>query len=184
MTNFTKKAIKESFLSLISEKPLSEITVKSIAERCGINRNTFYYHYDDIPTLIKEMITDEFNTIIESYPSVESVEQGLLAVLSFATKNKVSIVHIYKSVNRNIFEDYLWQVADSIVGAYAKVILKGRKISKKNKEVIITFLRAVAVGFVLDWMNTGMKENVEKDIHKICEFAKGTINRILENAEK
>ena len=45
MANFTQKAIKESFIKLLNEKPISKISVKDIVEDCGINRNSFYYHY-------------------------------------------------------------------------------------------------------------------------------------------
>ena len=43
MASFTKDAIKESLLQLLEEKPYSKITVKDIVDRCGINRNSFYY---------------------------------------------------------------------------------------------------------------------------------------------
>ena len=45
MANFTKKAIKDTFISLLKTKPFNQITVKDIVDECGVNRNTFYYHY-------------------------------------------------------------------------------------------------------------------------------------------
>ena len=59
MSSFTKNAIKSSFLKLLEEKPLSQITVKMIVEDCGINRNSFYYHYADIPALMEEIAHDD-----------------------------------------------------------------------------------------------------------------------------
>ena len=41
MANFTKKAIKDTFISLLKEKPFNQITVKDIVERCGENENTY-----------------------------------------------------------------------------------------------------------------------------------------------
>ena len=49
VTSLTKRAIRASFLKLLNERPLNKITVKDIVEDCGINRNSFYYHYPDIP---------------------------------------------------------------------------------------------------------------------------------------
>jgi len=49
--NITKRAIQEAFLAVLNEKSLGKITVKDITDRCGINRNTFYYHFADIPAL-------------------------------------------------------------------------------------------------------------------------------------
>ena len=49
MANFTKQAIETAFLQLLNEKPLNKISVRDIVEKCGINRNSFYYHFQDIP---------------------------------------------------------------------------------------------------------------------------------------
>ena len=46
----TKNAIVEAFWQLLDEKPFNKITVKNIVELCGVNRNTFYYHFSDTPT--------------------------------------------------------------------------------------------------------------------------------------
>ena len=44
MSSFTKEVIIKTLFELLNEKPLAKITVKDIVERCGVNRNTFYYH--------------------------------------------------------------------------------------------------------------------------------------------
>ena len=64
MAGRTKEDIRASLLRLLSQKPINKITVRDIVEDCGINRNTFYYHYEDIPSVIEEMITDEAEKII------------------------------------------------------------------------------------------------------------------------
>ena len=56
MSNLTERAIKEAFIKLLGEKPLAQISVRMIVEECGINRNSFYYHFQDIPTLLGEII--------------------------------------------------------------------------------------------------------------------------------
>ena len=42
---FTKTALRDAMLELISEKPLTSITVKDVCARADINRSTFYLHY-------------------------------------------------------------------------------------------------------------------------------------------
>ena len=56
MANFTRNAIKSPFLKLLNERPLSKITVKDIVSDCGVNRNTFYYYFEDIPKLIEDIM--------------------------------------------------------------------------------------------------------------------------------
>ena len=60
---------------MLEERPLSDITVKDIAEKCEINRNSFYYHYADLPTLVEDVITEEADKIMEKYDSFESLEK-------------------------------------------------------------------------------------------------------------
>ncbi|HBJ10863.1 MAG TPA: TetR family transcriptional regulator, partial [Ruminococcaceae bacterium] len=52
MAQFTKKAIIDAFTELIGERPFDKITVKDIVTRCGVNRNTFYYYFEDIYALV------------------------------------------------------------------------------------------------------------------------------------
>ena len=58
MPNFTKIAIQQSFLRLLRQRPITKITVKDIVEDCGINRNSFYYHFQDLPQLLETVIIE------------------------------------------------------------------------------------------------------------------------------
>lgn len=63
--NLTRKAIKGSFIKLLNEYPLSKITIKDIVEDCGVSRNTFYYHYQDIFELLEDIFEEEIAKVIE-----------------------------------------------------------------------------------------------------------------------
>ena len=58
MAGFAKKAIRDSFIKLLNERPLSQITVRDIVDACGVNRNTFYYYFQDIPQLVETIINE------------------------------------------------------------------------------------------------------------------------------
>ena len=68
MARFTKKAIRDSFVKLLNERPLSQITVRDIVEDCGVNRNTFYYYFQDIPQLLETIIKENADRIIQDNP--------------------------------------------------------------------------------------------------------------------
>ena len=48
MANLTKKAIAASVIRLLEKKPIDKITIREITDDCGMTRNTFYYHFQDI----------------------------------------------------------------------------------------------------------------------------------------
>ena len=52
MSQVTKRALAASLIKLLSQKPLDKVTVKDIIEDCGVNRQTFYYHFKDIYDLV------------------------------------------------------------------------------------------------------------------------------------
>ena len=53
MSQVTKRALEQSLKNLLLKKPLTKITVADIADDCGINRMTFYYHFKDIYDLVE-----------------------------------------------------------------------------------------------------------------------------------
>ena len=77
MPNFTKIAIQQSFLRLLRQRPITKITVKDIVEDCGINRNSFYYHFQDLPQLLETVIIESADEIISHIPESFSLEEGL-----------------------------------------------------------------------------------------------------------
>lgn len=182
MTNFTKMAIKTTFVKLLDEKPLSQITVKDIVEECGVNRNSFYYHFQDIPALIEEIITENADQIIAKYPTIDSLETCLNAALEFAQKNRRAILHIYQSVNRDIFEQYLWKVCQHVVSAYLDVIFTGRPVRDADKELMLLYYKGECFGLVMEWMNTGMKEEIAGQVKRLCELRKGMVEEMVERS--
>ena len=102
MSDLMKKAIKATFLELLEQKPLSQITVKMIVEECGINRNSFYYHYQDLPALIEEIYQEQADAIIESHPTIESIEDALKVSADFASKQRRAILHALDAVGHHL----------------------------------------------------------------------------------
>ena len=50
-----------------------ESFVRDIVEDCGINRNSFYYHFQDIPSLLGEIVTEQTDELIRQYPTISSM---------------------------------------------------------------------------------------------------------------
>ena len=184
MPNFTKNAIKQAFIRLLDERPLKQITVKDIVEECGINRNSFYYHFADIPSLTEEIIMEEATQIIESYPNIDSIETCLTALTEFAHQNKRAIFHIYHSVNREMYEHYLWEVCEAVVTTYVDTLLRTHPISGDDRRVIIQFYKCTFFGLTTEWIRTGMHADIEQDLHRIFEMRKGIAEEVIARCEK
>ena len=75
MSGFTKEIIAKTFTELLDEKPMSKITVKDIVERCGVNRNTFYYHFKDIPDVVEFILKKKWDD--SGTPTGQSLYSGM-----------------------------------------------------------------------------------------------------------
>lgn len=176
MANLTKEAIKKSLIKLLNERPINKITVKDIVEDCGINRNSFYYHFDDIPSLLEEIINREADRIIAEHSRIESIEECLEVAFSFALENKKAVLHIHNSPNREIYESYLWRVCEHVVRTYFNTVFADRPIDEADKEILIRYHKCECFGQIIDWLSSGMKYDIQADFHRICELRKGSVD--------
>ena len=179
MPSFTKTAIKQSFIRLLNDHPLKQITVRDIVEDCGINRNSFYYHFADIPTLLEEIIMEEAAQIIADHPSIDTIEECLIAVVEFARQNKRAIMNIYHSVNRELYEQYLWQLSEAVVTNYADTLLAQTPIDENDRRILIQFYKCACFGMTTEWIRTGMHSDIRQDIKRLCELKKGTTEEVI-----
>ena len=185
MPSFMKDAIKKTFVDLLEEFPMSSITVKMIVEKCGINRNSFYYYYQDLPSLVEEMIKDDADVIIARYDTIDtidSIETALRAAVSFCEQKRRAILHIYNSVSRDVFEMYLWKVCDYVVTTYAKTLFRDVKIAPSDAEIILRFYRCECFGLTIEWLNQKMETNVEEHIIRFCQLYKGMAEEMIRRA--
>ena len=183
MADFTKRAIKASFLKLLDERPLSRITVKDIAGDCGINRNTFYYHYQDIPALLMEIIKDNMDQILEEYPNFDSFEQCVEAAVRTAIDNRRVVMHIYNSINRNLYERYIWELSEYAVTHYIGSAFPERKISEEDRDMIIRYYKCECFGIVTDWLENGMSEDAVRYFRRIFELKKDQAEELIRRCE-
>ena len=179
MANFTKQAIKASFLKLLDERPLSKITVRDIVEECGINRNSFYYHFQDIPTLLTEIITDQTNELIASYPTINSLDECFFAAFQVARQNRRAVLHIYNSVNRDLFVQSTLTICEHVVRTYIDTVFPSQELGEENRRVLVRFLRCQLFGMCVDWISSGMKDDAFDELRRAVELIRGMPEHIV-----
>lgn len=184
MASFTKKAIRDSFVKLLNEKPLNQITIRDIVDNCGVNRNTFYYYYQDLPQLVESIVNEDADRIIREHPTITSIEECVNTAIGFALENRKAALHIYKSVNRDIYEQYLWRVCEHAVTTYVDGVLSGRSVSDQDRSVIIDYIKCVCFGLIIRWLESGMMEEVQCRFHRICELKQGDLEQMIARCEK
>lgn len=49
----TKRALAAALKELMAQKPIDKVTIHDLTERCGIRRQNFYYHFQDVYDLLR-----------------------------------------------------------------------------------------------------------------------------------
>ena len=79
----TKKALAASLKEAMRHKAFSKITVKEIIQSCGVNRNTFYYHFEDIYSLLRWMLTEEAIDVVKHFDLLVDYEDAICFIMDY-----------------------------------------------------------------------------------------------------
>lgn len=180
MPPFAKREIKNSFIKLLTERPISQITVKDIVEDCGVNRNTFYYHFQDIPSLLEEIIVEMTAKVIENLPEESTFEEKVTAALQEINLNKRMIYHIYGSSNREFYEKQLMKICEHVTRTYIRSREYSERVDSKDLEFVISYLKCELFGQLIDWLNHDMSYDIVEHSRILCRMFAGSMRMVCQ----
>lgn len=184
MLQLTKKAIVNSFIKLLNEKPLDKITVKNIAEDCGINRNTFYYHFSDIRELTVYTIDSQIHSVSELDFNGDSWVDSFVEAAKFVIDNKKAVYNIYNFLNRETVENYLNTVAFKVTDNFVSAKAVGIDADKSDIELIKDFYMSALVGIICKWLENGMDKDPDIVIRRLGRLVEGAVITSLKISEE
>jgi AcrR family transcriptional regulator len=100
MSDITKRALEASLKNLLLKKPVNKITINDIVEDCGVNRATFYYHFQDIYALIEWSCEEDSKKALARHTTYDTWQQGFLDIFRAVEENKPFIVNVYRHVSQ------------------------------------------------------------------------------------
>lgn len=168
-----------SLKKLLKKTTLQKITVKDIVKDCEVNRQTFYYHFQDIYALLEWIFVTEATKVISNNKTCDTWQQGFLQAFQYVEQNKTLVVNAYHSIGRKHLEWYLYNVAYKLLIDVVNEQAKGMYVPEENKQFIADFYKYAFVGLMLEWIDAGMKERPEDIINKLSTLITGDIHKAL-----
>lgn len=181
MSNITKRALEASLKNLLLQKPLDKITVGDIANDCGINRMTFYYHFKDIYDLIEWSCVEDATKALEGKKTYDTWQEGFLNIFNAVLDNKPFIMNVYRSVSREQIEMYLYKLTYNLLIDVVNEKSVGMAVSDEDKKFIADFYKYAFVGIMLNWIRNDMKEEPKQIVDRLSVLINGNITRTLNN---
>ena len=179
MSQITKRALEQSLKNLLLKKPLTKITISDIAEDCGINRMTFYYHFKDIYDLVEWSCLEDARKALEEKKTYETWQQGFIQLFEAVRENKPFIMNVYRCVHREQVEKYLKPPVDNLLLGVINEEAAGMTVRDEDKSFIAQVYSYVFVGLMLDWVRDDMREDPEALVGRLALVLKGTVSQAI-----
>lgn len=181
MSQFTKRALEDSLKHLLLQKPLNKITINDIAEDCGINRMTFYYHFKDIYDLVEWACLEDAQRALGGKSSYDTWQQGFVQIFRAVQENKPFVMNVYRCVSREQVERYLTPLTDNLIMGVINELSANMVVRDEDKAFIARVYSYAFVGLMLDWIKDDMRADPEKLVEKfalvIHDNVSGALNR-------
>ena len=182
--NYTKNLIKQEFIKLLNKKSLHKITVTEIAKQCKIERKTFYYHYENLPQLVKEIFDEELEDVIKEFNETLSWEESFISVEKFILDNKKVVKHMYESDYKIELEKYIFSISGEIMRKYVRRVAKDTKAQEIDIKLIAYFYQCALSSSLVEWVATDMKTDPKLVTRRLGKLMDGNILESLKRSEK
>ena len=166
MPSFTQRAIKESFIKLLNQRPLKQITVKDIVEDCGINRNTFYYHFEDIPDLFRWMLRQDTERTLLEVKNLNGGEERLRYLFAMAINSLPYMKKGMKSSYRDELELFLTQYIQRLFEQVCDNEGLYQNCSRAEEKLILRYHSQAIMGILRNWTEEDTK-NLDQIVHTV-----------------
>ena len=175
--------MNEAFLELLEKKDFAYITVKEICEKAGVNRSTFYLHYETINDLLEESAQHIIDQFVEAMPQdasafFEKMKLCPLEELFLITPEYLIPYLDYVKEHRSIFRTALkhattLRLNDAYLALNHHVfspILNRFDIPASEQKYMMPFYINGLMGIVNEWLNEDCKDSVEHiiSVMRIC----------------
>ena len=95
----TKRRLYESLMKLVGKKPLNQVTVKELTEDADVNRSTFYFHYQDVDSMVLEMEDRFLQDFSVALTALEQKSHDFIAILVRCLENHIDLCHLLLGAN-------------------------------------------------------------------------------------
>lgn len=177
----TKHALAAALKHAMENKPLSQITVSELVKACHLNRNTFYYYFQDIYDLLKWFLEQEAIEVVKNFDMIVDTEEAFRFIMQYVDENKSIINCAYDSMGyeelRRFFYKDLYDVMHNVINTGEKVL--EISVDEEFKDFMTTFYTAAASSTIIDWIKNRSKQDKETALQDMLLICRVSIPQVL-----
>lgn len=158
MSDHTKRALADSLKKQLTKKSLEKVTITDLTDDCHLNRQTFYYHFQDIYDLISWMYVSTAQEAIGKHKTYATWQEGMLDMCRIMLENKNFILMTYHSRIRDYLITMLHKLSYDLLIPVVYEVARGYNITENQKQFIANFYKYGYAGIIMKWVDDGMNE--------------------------
>ncbi len=163
----TASYMDEALLVLLEKKDYDFITVKEVCQKAGVNRSTFYLHYENLDDLLEETVNYVGKKFMDKLFLIGEVKDPTKVILtrnrflrpylSFIKENK----KIYKLMHDkpNLFN--LSKITSRLYKDVFDVALTNFNVKENEKKYIFSFYAEGVIGIIKRWLDDDCKDEID-----------------------
>lgn len=170
----TAALMDEALLHLLDQKDFERITVKEICQKAGVNRTTFYLHYESMNDLLDEtvgMINERFKNTFSEIPKgdprteVLTSDKYLRPYLNFIKENK----RAYRVIHEKEHLFHSQKTFESLYETVFSPALSHFGVNDEEKKYVLAFYTQGTVAIIGKWLEGDCRDDVDLIIRLISE---------------
>ena len=190
-SKYFNTAIKmdEALITLLEKKDFEYITIKEICDTAGVNRSTFYLHYENTFDLLRETTRYILDKHFAYYSSdtkgiTERFVNCELRDLVFITSEYLTPYLTFIKDNQRIFKVSIKQFNSLNMGdVYGRMfehifnpILERFRIPQKERSYMMKFYLTGVYAIVMEWLEKNCSDDMETVTRVITDCVMGERN--------
>lgn len=177
--NITKRVLAEALKELMEEMPFEKINVGLICGRCGMSRQSFYYHFKDKYDLVNWIFDIEFISLVASRIT-ETTVQAHADLIRQVCRHFYDDRSFYRKAlmikGQNSFSDHLREYLRPLVKEYLTELLKGEKVD----DFALEFYVDACYGTIFRWLSDKNCIPPDEFVDKLMQLIKINIFALYE----
>ena len=179
MASTTKESLGAALIQMLTVKPIDKITVKDLVEICGVNRQTFYYHFDDVYDLLEWVFEADANRVLPSEVVYEHWRDDVMMFFKYLADNSVFALNIYNSNSRIYMLRYFKRRLQGCIRSFAIIVSEGKNIDRTDFEFVVEFYANGIVGLISQWLDLGMQLPKEITQDRFLKLLDNSVENML-----
>lgn len=164
----TKQQLANHLKKLMEKKPLEKISVQEVTERAELNRQTFYYHFDNIYDLLKWTLEREAIELLYDRQEESLREEGLRDFLLYLENNRAFAQNAVYSLGRDEFNRLFHREVYEIIGNVVQQFEEALCHKDEKYLAFLTHYYTIALAeTAISWLQGEIDYSVEEVIQMI-----------------